>query len=106
MPGILEYLSQNNSCASFLADDERYKFIDDLSILEIIHLLSIGFASFNVKQQVPSDIAVGLDFLPPSNIAFQSHLYILEAWTEQEKMKLNTIAISDKSIIFRVNIAL
>ena len=77
LPGILEYLSQNNSCASFLADDERYKFIDDLSILEIIHLVNIGFASFNVKQQVPSDIEVGIDFLPPSSIAFQSHLHRL-----------------------------
>ena len=89
-PGILEYLSQNNSCASFLADDERYKFIDDLSILEIIHLVNIGFASFNVKQQVPSDIEVGLDFLPPSSIAFQSHLHRLAAWTKEKKMKLNT----------------
>ena len=90
LPGILEYLSQNNSCASFLADDERYKFIDDLSVLEIISLINIGFASFNAKQQVPSDMAVDLDFLPPSNIAFQSHLHRIEAWTEQNKMKLNT----------------
>ena len=90
LPGILEYLSQNNSCASFLADDERYKFIDDLSILEIINLVNIGFASFNTRQQVPSDIAVGLDFLPPSSIEFQNHLQRLEAWTKLNKMKLNT----------------
>ena len=73
-----------------MADDERYKFIDDLSVLEIISLINIGFASFNAKQQVPSDMAVDLDFLPPSNIAFQSHLHRIEAWTEQNKMKLNT----------------
>jgi len=35
-------------------------------------------------------MAVDLDFLPPSNIAFQSHLHRLKAWTAQNKMKLNT----------------
>ena len=27
--GILEYLSQNNDCANFLDEKDRYKFIDD-----------------------------------------------------------------------------
>ena len=31
LPGILEYLSQNNDCADFMNEDERFKFIDDLS---------------------------------------------------------------------------
>ena len=50
LPGILEYLSQNNDCADFLKEDERYKFIDDLSILEIINLISLGISSYNCKQ--------------------------------------------------------
>ena len=32
--GILEYLSQNNDCADFLEDEEKFKYIDDLSILQ------------------------------------------------------------------------
>ena len=47
VPGILEYLSQNNSCGDFLSQDERYKFIDDLSILEIINLISIGLSDYD-----------------------------------------------------------
>ena len=39
--GILEYLSQNNDCANFLTEQDRYKFIDDLSILELINLVRI-----------------------------------------------------------------
>ena len=39
--GIEEYLSQSNDNVDFLNHDEKYKFIDDLSILEIINLISI-----------------------------------------------------------------
>ena len=34
--GIEEYLSQTNGNTDFLEDDEKYKFIDDLSILELL----------------------------------------------------------------------
>ena len=54
--GILEYLSQNNDCANFVSEKDRYKFIDDLSLLELINLVSIGISGYNCKQQVPSDI--------------------------------------------------
>ena len=46
--GILEYLSQTNNNTDFLADEDKFKFIDDLSFLEIINL--IGLSSFNLKQ--------------------------------------------------------
>ena len=45
--GIEEYLSQNNDEVEYLPNDEKFKFIDDLSILEIINLLSIGLASYD-----------------------------------------------------------
>ena len=35
--GILEYLSQTNSNTDFSDPDDKFKFIDDLSILEIIN---------------------------------------------------------------------
>ena len=69
LPGILEYLSQNNDCADFLSEDERYKYIDDLSILEMINLVSVGISSNNCKLQVPSDIKTENQFLPTANIS-------------------------------------
>jgi hypothetical protein len=39
--GIEEYLSQSNDNVDFLDQDEKFKFIDDLSVLEIINLISI-----------------------------------------------------------------
>ena len=39
-----------------VSESERFRFLDDLSILEIINLLTVGLASFNLKGQVPNDI--------------------------------------------------
>ena len=39
-------------------EEEKFKFIDDLSMLEIINLVSVGIASYNFKAHVASDIAV------------------------------------------------
>ena len=33
--GILEYLSQSNNCADSVDQSDRFRFIDDLSVLEI-----------------------------------------------------------------------
>ena len=63
LPGILEYLSQNNDCADFMNEDERFKFIDDLSLLEIINLISLGISSYNCKQHIPSDIATATAYI-------------------------------------------
>ena len=39
--GLLEYLSQSNNSADAVSESDRFKFIDDLSILEIVNLLTI-----------------------------------------------------------------
>ena len=39
--------------------EDRYKFVDNLSVLETINLRNIGIPSFNCKQQVPSDLPIG-----------------------------------------------
>ena len=88
--GILEYLSQTNNNADFIPDDERFKFIDDLSTLEIINLISIGLSSYNSKLHVPSDIAEHNQFVPPSNLQSQEYLNKLSEWTSENLMKLNT----------------
>ena len=88
--GILEYLSQNNDCANFLSEQDRYKFIDDLSILEIINLVSIGLSSYNCKQQVSSDVQTNNIYIPPDNIQTQKNLDKICDWTNEKKMLINT----------------
>ena len=48
--GIWEYLSQSNDNADFVSPEDRFKFVDDLSFIEVINLLSVGLASFNIHQ--------------------------------------------------------
>ena len=81
--------SKSNNNADFLPDDERFKFIDDLSILDIINLISIGLSSYNTKLHVPSDVAKHNQFIPPTNLKSQQYLENLSEWTEKNLMKLN-----------------
>ena len=88
--GIEEYLSQNNDNVEFLPDDEKFKFIDDLSILEILNLLSIGLTSYDYHSHVPSDIGTENLYLESENTKMQSYLERISQWTKDNQMKLNT----------------
>ena len=87
--GIEEYLSQSNDNTDFLDEDEKFKFIDDLSTLEIINLISIGLACYSYQNHVPSDIATNSLFLDPKNVKSQDYLRNIESWSESKQMKLN-----------------
>ena len=87
--GIIEYTSQSNSNTDFLDEKEKFKFIDDLSILEIINLILQGISCYNVKQQVPSDIAIGNKFIHSKNLQSQDYLNKISNWTNSKDMKLN-----------------
>ena len=49
---ILEYLSQSNNNTDFISPEKKFEFIDGLSILEIVNLLSTGLSSYNFKLHV------------------------------------------------------
>ena len=69
--------------------NDRFKFIDDLSILEIVNLLTVGLTSYNLKQHIPSDIPVHNQYIPPANLQSQSWLDSINVWTENQKMLIN-----------------
>ena len=54
--GNLENLSPANKKTEFLDNNEKYKYIDDISILDIINLLMIGISSYNHRSHVASGI--------------------------------------------------
>ena len=82
----------------FIEQKYKFKFIDDLSILEIINLLSIGLATYNYKQHVPSDVPANGYVIPNQNLDTQHHLDKISQWTKTNKMQLN--ANKTKTIIF------
>ena len=98
--GILEYLSQTNDNVEFIPVEDRYKFKDDLSVLEIINLISVGLSSYNYKQHVPSDInSEHNQYLPAKNINSEGYLQQISDWTDENQMKLN----AEKSKFMVVN---
>ena len=68
--------------------EDRFKYIDDLSILHLI-LFSGLLTEFDVKNQVPSDIGVDQLFLPPNNFETQSCINGISKWTSDNLMRLN-----------------
>ena len=45
---LLEYLSQSNHSADCVKEEDRFKVVDDLTILEIVNLHTVGITSFNL----------------------------------------------------------
>ena len=87
--GLNEYDSQSNDNTDFLSDDDKYKFVDDLSVLEIINLIAVGLSSYNFKQHVASDIGIDQSFIPSQNIKSQKYMDNICEWTTTNQMKLN-----------------
>ena len=87
--GIWEYLVQSNESADCVSPDNRFKFVDDLTVLEKINLLMIGLASFNCHQSVPSDIPDHNQFIPAGSLKSQEFLEKIKLWTDNQKMILN-----------------
>ena len=87
--GQLEYLSQSNDNCTFLSMEEKFKFIDDLSIIEMINLVMSGICSYNFKDHIASDIGTHGQYLPPENVQSQKFLDKIQDWTVDRKMQLN-----------------
>jgi hypothetical protein len=47
--GILEYLSQSNNNSDCVSEENRFELVDDPNILEIVNIVTIGLASFNIR---------------------------------------------------------
>ena len=83
--GILEYLSQSNSNTDYVDNDKKFKFIDDLSILEMINIMSIGIASYNFRMHVASDIPTDGYFFPNTSTHTQKFMNKICDWTKEKK---------------------
>ena len=96
---FLEYLSQSNSNADCVPPEDRFKFVYDLTTLEILNLLMIGLSSYNVKMHVPSNIATNNHYIGAENLKSQKYLDQINQWTEKQQMLIN----EDKTIFMIFN---
>ena len=86
--GQLEYLVLSNDNADMVSPSDRYKYIDDLTILQLICLSGL-LQEFNFKEQVASDVGVGQFYLPSDAYQTQSKLNQIAKWSEENLVKLN-----------------
>ena len=86
--GPLEYFSQSSSSADSVPITDRFKFVDDLSIIEIVQLIS-KVVSYNFKHHIASDIGEHGNFIPGNSLKVQSYSNDIQNWTVNQKMVLN-----------------
>ena len=86
--GGLEYLVQSNDNADIVPAEDRFKYIDDLSVLQLV-LLSGLLVEYDFHQHVASDIGIDMKFLPAASYNSQDHLNYISGWTNENLMKLN-----------------
>ena len=87
--GNIGVLVHVNDCCDFADPSERYKWVDDLSLLEIVNLVTIGLSSYNFHNHVASDVGIDQYYIDPANLKSQTSLNKIASWTEMKKMKLN-----------------
>ena len=86
--GGTEYLVQSNDNADSVPDNDRFKYIDDLSILQLVCLAGL-LLEYKFESHIPSDIAIDQLYLPPETFQTQKHINSISDWTKQNLMKLN-----------------
>ena len=69
--GGLEYLVQSNDNADIVPAEDRCKYIDDLSVLQLI-LLSGLLVEYDFHQHVASDIGVDMKFLQTASFKLKT----------------------------------
>ena len=86
--GVYEYIVASDDCASDIEPEDRYKYIDDLTLVEMI-LLSSTLVEYDFQNHVASDIGTDHLFLPPETFASQQRLDNIVSWTDKNLMLLN-----------------
>ena len=92
-------MSQSNNNSDCVPLHERYKYFDDLTVLEFVNLLNIGLCSQNVKLSVPSNLPSHNQFVNRDDLKTQGYLDKISKWTDDNLMELN----AKKSKIMLVN---
>ena len=86
--GLIEYFVQSNDNADCVDPDKRFKYVDDLSVLELVLLTGL-LSEYNFKQHVASDIGIDELYVAAENLETQQNLNEIADWTDENKMKLN-----------------
>ena len=82
------YLTASNDNTDFVQQEDRFKYCDDVNILELIMIGAI-LTHYNFHDHVASDIGIDQSFLPLSESVTQQNLTQISDWTTNNLMQLN-----------------
>lgn len=91
--GLIEYLVQSNDNADCVDPEMRFKYVDDLTILELL-LLSGLLTEYNFRQHVASDIGIDELYVPATSFKTQDNINQIQEWTTDNLMQLNGLKSS------------
>ena len=87
--GQLLYIIASDDVAEDTAEEEKFKYIDDLSLVDAITTKN-NLVQYDVNRRVPNDVATEQLFLPTVAFKSQARNENISKWTCENKMKLNT----------------
>ena len=86
--GLIEYFVQSNDNANCVDPDLRFKFVDDLTVLELVMMAGL-LTEYNFKLHVASDIGIDEHYIPATSLKTQENLDNIAQWTDLNMMKIN-----------------
>ena len=86
--GGLEYIVANDCSQEDVVVEDRFKYFDDLHLLEFI-ILCDKLVDYDFLNHVASDIGSDQLYLPPESYSLQNNLEKISNWTDQNLMLLN-----------------
>ena len=78
--GQMAYIAASDDAARGLDDQDKFKFCDDLTILELVKMSGL-LMEYDYKEHVASDIATDQKYLDPTLFNTQANLDELQIWT-------------------------
>ena len=80
---------RNHDNTEEVNEEDKYQYIDDLKLLEIIFLADV-LIEYDFLSHVASDVGIDQRFLPPASTKTQAYNDQIASWTKENIMKLNT----------------
>ena len=82
------HLTASNDNTDFVNQEDRFKYCDDVNILELIMIGAI-LTQYNFYEHVASDIGIEQSYLPLEESITQQNLTQISEWTSNNLMQLN-----------------
>ena len=79
--GNHEYLSQTNNNSDHIPLEDRRKWVDNLTTLEIVDLITVGLSSYKFRNHVASDIPIHGQYVHTKNLKTQEYISTLNTWS-------------------------